>query len=50
MWIFADDVSSPAQHELWMAEGIANGGRSMMLHVDSLVAYVFRAGWLHCVP
>ena len=34
-----NDVSNPALAELWQAEGIANGGLSIMLHVDSFTPY-----------
>ena len=39
VWILANDVSNPSQHELWMAEGIANGGLAVMSGVDQSVPY-----------
>ena len=39
VWLFANDVNNPALAELWQAEGIANGGLSVMLHVDMFTPY-----------
>ena len=33
-WIFANDCNNPALSELWLSEGIANGGLAQMLHID----------------
>ena len=37
VWFFADDVSNPAMAELWQSEGIANGGLSVLLHIDAVL-------------
>jgi hypothetical protein len=36
-WFFADDCNNPTMAELWQAEGVANGGLSVMLHIDAVL-------------
>ena len=37
VWFFADDVNNPSMAELWQAEGVANGGLSVLLHIDAVL-------------